>query len=132
VVVGQQVSLGADHEAGSGRGAATFGFGFAKGRERLRFLGRDLRFDEGDPVAVVLVDLVDDVAVAIAIRLVDHRRRQRSSNGGHRAAFGLDPAGRDRDPAEGGDDSASQEGSYERGAEDSPGLIHGNDDRRRR
>ena len=51
-----------DHEARAGGDAAALGFRFAEGREALFFARRHLRFDEGDPVAVGLVDLVDDVA----------------------------------------------------------------------
>ena len=45
-------------------------------------------------------------------------RRQRRGDGGRRAAFGLDPAGGDRDPAEGGDDGAAEECGAERAAKD--------------
>ena len=124
VVVGQHVALGVDHEAGAGGGAAAFLFGFAEGREGFGLLSRHFRFDEADPVAVALVDLVDDVGVAFVAGAVDDRRRQRRRHGGRRTAFGLDPTGRDCDPAEGGDDRAAKQRGTERGAEEASCLAH--------
>ena len=107
VVVGQHVAFGVDHEAGAGRGAAAFAVRRTGRRAEVPGPG-SVGFDEGDAVAVALVDLVDDVGVAAVVGLGD-RRRQRRRDGGRRAAVGLDPAGRDRDPAEDGDDGAAEE-----------------------
>src|SRR6201999_3960735 len=65
VVVGEDVAFRVEHDARTGGGAATLRFRFAEGVEAFRrFFGRDRRFDEGDAVAVGLVDLIDGVAVA--------------------------------------------------------------------
>ena len=120
VVVGQDVPVGVDQEPRAGGDAAP---GLAEGVERGNLARRLLRLDEGDPLTVTLVDLVDRVGGSTVMG-VDRRGRERCRGDRRSASFGLDPAGRDRQQPESGDDRAAEDGGPERGAEEALDPAH--------
>ena len=117
VVVREHMPLVVDDEARAGGDAAAFGG--AEGIERRGF-GRLVGFDEGDPLPVAAVDLVDDVGVAVPP--IDDRRRH--GYGRRAGAFlSLDPAGGDRQPAEETDDDSADQGRAKRSTQEAAGSC---------
>ena len=112
-----------------------FGFGFAEGAKGAVRFGCevDCGFDEGDAVAVALVDLVDDVALRpsppLVARPAPSAARRRSSSS--RRSDSIQPAAIAIQPKAATTSAAKQRGA-EGGAEESSWLAHRQDMMRRR
>ena len=117
VGVGQDVPFVVDHEARAGRDAAAARFSASPNGLSGDAVssGASVGFDEGDALAVALVDLVDDVACR-RLRLSRDRRRpaaRATVRSPSSPSESIQPAAI-AIAAEGGDDSAAEQGGAER------------------